>query len=86
MTYSKEERSRRASISSIATIFTYGSNEDSDEEKDSLPDDAGNGEHWAAEPRATYKSSHSRDKLESHIGDYNTMEWNEFYDQGTVSQ
>jgi hypothetical protein len=28
---------------------------------------------WAAEPRATYKSSHSRDKLESYIGDYNTM-------------
>jgi hypothetical protein len=25
------------------------------------------------QPRATYKSSHSRDKLESYIGDYNTM-------------
>jgi type I restriction enzyme R subunit len=56
----------------IATIFTYGSNEDSDEAKDSLPDDEQEYD-WAAEPRATYKSSHSRDKLESYIGDYNTM-------------
>jgi type I restriction enzyme R subunit len=56
----------------IATIFTYGSNEDSDEANDSLPDDEQEYD-WAAEPRATYKSSHSRDKLESYIGDYNTM-------------
>jgi type I restriction enzyme R subunit len=55
----------------IATIFTYGSNEDSDEANDSLPDDEQEYD-WAAEPRATYKSSHSRDKLESYIGDYNT--------------
>jgi type I restriction enzyme R subunit len=32
----------------IATIFTYGTNEDSDEAKDSLPDDEQIG--WAAEP------------------------------------
>jgi type I restriction enzyme R subunit len=56
----------------IATIFTYGTNEDSDEANDSLPDDEQEYD-WAAEPRATYKSSHSRDKLESYIGDYNTM-------------
>ncbi|MEZ7505296.1 type I restriction endonuclease subunit R [Flavobacterium sp. Arc2] len=56
----------------IATIFTYGTNEDSDEANDSLPDDEVEYD-WAAEPRATYKSSHSRDKLESYIGDYNTM-------------
>jgi type I restriction enzyme R subunit len=55
----------------IATIFTYGSNEDSDEAKDSLPEEEEF--DWAAEPKATYKSSHSRDKLESYIGDYNTM-------------
>jgi type I restriction enzyme R subunit len=54
----------------IATIFTYG-NEDSDEANDSLPDDEQEYD-WAAEPRATY-ISHSRDKLESYIGDYNTM-------------
>ncbi|MFT5646702.1 MAG: type I restriction enzyme R subunit, partial [Aureispira sp.] len=56
----------------IATIFTYGTNEDSDEANDSLPEDEQEYD-WAAEPKATYKSSHSRDKLESYIGDYNTM-------------
>jgi type I restriction enzyme R subunit len=35
----------------IAT-FTYGSNEDSDEANDSLPDDEQEYD-WAAEPRAT---------------------------------
>jgi type I restriction enzyme R subunit len=55
----------------IATIFTYGANEDSDEAQDYLPD---NEEYdWAAEPKASYKSSHSRDKLERYIGDYNAM-------------
>jgi type I restriction enzyme R subunit len=56
----------------IATIFTFGTNEDSDEANDSLPDDEVEYD-WAAEPRATYKSNHSRDKLESYIGDYNSM-------------
>lgn len=52
----------------IATIFTFGANEDDDEAGDFLPD-----EEWAmaAEPQATYKSSHTRDKLEEFIGDYN---------------
>lgn len=55
----------------IATIFTYGTNEDSDEAQDYLPDEE---EYdWAAEPRTNYKSSHTRDKLESYIGDYNKM-------------
>lgn len=55
----------------IATVFTYGTNEDSEEAQDYLPDEY---EYdWAAEPKATYKSSHSRDKLESYIADYNTM-------------
>ncbi|UQD57095.1 type I restriction endonuclease subunit R [Flavobacterium sp. K5-23] len=56
----------------IATIFTYGTNEDSDEAKDFLPDnydDIG----IAAEPQTIYKSKHTRDKLEKYIGDYNTM-------------
>jgi type I restriction enzyme R subunit len=52
----------------IATIFTYG-NEDSDEANDSLQM---NKNTIGRQPRATYKSSHSRDKLESYIG-YNTM-------------
>lgn len=55
----------------IATIFTYGTNEDSDEAQDYLPEEE---EYdWAAEPKANYKSSHSRDKLEGYIGDYNSM-------------
>ncbi|MFV5695428.1 type I restriction endonuclease subunit R [Flavobacterium sp. LB3P122] len=56
----------------IATIFTYGTNEDSDEAQDYLPD---NYEDFdvAAEPQTIYKSKHTRDKLESYIGDYNKM-------------
>ena len=52
----------------IATIFTFGANEDDDEAGDFLPD-----EEWAmaAESQAIYKSSHTRDKLEEFIGDYN---------------
>ncbi len=55
----------------IATIFTYGTNEDSEDAQDYLPED----EDWsqAAEPMAVYQSSHTRDKLESYIGDYNKM-------------
>ena len=55
----------------IATIFTYGTNEDSDEAQDYLPSD----EDFdiAAEPQTIYKSKHSRDKLETYIGDYNKM-------------
>ena len=55
----------------IATIFTYGTNEDSDEAQDTLPEEQDF--DWAAEPKATYKSSHTRDKLEAYIGHYNTM-------------
>ncbi len=55
----------------IATVFTYGTNEDSDEAQDYLPEEEDY--DWAAEPKANYKSSHSRDKLENYISDYNTM-------------
>lgn len=52
----------------IATIFTFGANEDDEEAGDFLPD-----EEWAmaAEAQAPYKASHTRDKLEEFIGDYN---------------
>jgi type I restriction enzyme R subunit len=56
----------------IATIFTYGTNEDSDEAQDCLPDDYEDFD-VAAEPQTLYKSSHTRDKLESYIGDYNNI-------------
>ena len=55
----------------IATIFTYRTNEDSDEAQDFLPEDIDF--NMAAEPKTIYQSSHSRDKLESYIGDYNVM-------------
>jgi type I restriction enzyme R subunit len=55
----------------IATIFTYGTNEDSEDAQDYLPEDIDFS--MAAEPQAVYQSSHSRDKLESYIGDYNAM-------------
>jgi type I restriction enzyme R subunit len=56
----------------VATIFTYGTNEDSDEAQDYLPDDYEDFD-VAAEPQTIYKSSHTRDKLERYIGDYNKM-------------
>lgn len=52
----------------IATIFTYGVNEDDEDAQDGLPSD-----EWAlaADPKAAYQSSHNRDKLEAFITDYN---------------
>ncbi len=70
----------------IATIFTFGANEEDEYAQDYLPGDEPtsstkrNGrmfaEHsgsMAAEAQAVYQSSHTRDKLESFIGDYNKM-------------
>ena len=55
----------------IATIFTYGANEDDDDANGMLPDDYAMCK--AAEPQTQYSLSHSRDKLEEFIGDYNRM-------------
>jgi len=52
----------------IATIFTYGSNEEDDAAQDFLGEEE---VRLAAEPRQTYQSSHTRDKLEEYIGEYN---------------
>ena len=57
----------------IATIFTYGANEDGKEAQDYIPEDNFG---MAAEPDMEYRtsqSSHTRDKLEGFIGDYNKM-------------
>jgi len=54
----------------IATIFTYGANEDNAFAQDFLPDDEF---LKVAEPKSKYQLSHTRDKLEGYIGDYNTM-------------
>ena len=60
----------------IATIFSYGTNED-DPEANGFLDGVDEVElNEIAETRATYGSqtfTHSRDKLESYIGDYNEM-------------
>jgi type I restriction enzyme R subunit len=53
----------------IATIFTYGVNEDDPDATGMLYDDL----PMAAEPMAEYATSHTRDKLEEFIGDYNAM-------------
>ena len=55
----------------IATIFTYGANEEDDDAQDYLP---GDDEYAiAADPKVAYVTSHTRDKLEGYIGDYNKM-------------
>lgn len=55
----------------IATIFTYGVNEEDEDAQDLLPGDEGY--KIAADPKTAYVSSHTRDKLEVYIGDYNKM-------------
>ncbi len=57
----------------IATIFTYGVNEDDEDAGDYLSEDDSPLLSMAADPKAEYKSSHTRDKLEEYIGDYNKM-------------
>lgn len=52
----------------IATIFTYGTNENDEYAQDFIPD---NDFLYAAEPQAAYNNFHTRDQLESFIGDYN---------------
>jgi type I restriction enzyme R subunit len=54
----------------IATIFTFGVNEDDEEAQDQLPGDE---LPMAAEAKVAYQSGHTRDKLEAFIGDYNEM-------------
>lgn len=56
----------------IATIYTYGTNEDSDEAQDYLPSDEVDFDVLAEKPTA-YLSKRTRDKLESYIADYNSM-------------
>lgn len=56
----------------IATIFTYGANEEDEDAQDYLPGDEEE-LPMAAEPQVAYVSSHTRDKLENCIADYNAM-------------
>ena len=52
----------------IATIFSYGANEEDADAQDYLP---GDDYPIAAEPVLKYKTSHTRDKLDEFIADYN---------------
>ncbi|MEQ8240234.1 MAG: type I restriction endonuclease subunit R [Cyclobacteriaceae bacterium] len=56
----------------VATIFSYQPNEPDEDANGFIPD-----EDYtllaAAEPQADYKSTHTRDKLDDFIGDYNGM-------------
>ncbi len=56
----------------IATIFTYGTNEEDEDAQDYLPGDEEE-LTMAAEAKVVYLSSHTRDKLEKCIADYNQM-------------
>nr|WP_314838651.1 type I restriction endonuclease subunit R [uncultured Flavobacterium sp.] len=56
----------------IAAIFTYGTNEPSENSKDYLPDDEVDFD-TITEPQTKYNSTHTRDKLEKYIADYNAM-------------
>ncbi len=62
----------------IATIFTYGANEDDEDAQDFLSGNEVNDvstpyTNIAAEPSESYKTSHTRDKLEEYINDYNKL-------------
>ncbi|MEP3969682.1 MAG: type I restriction endonuclease subunit R, partial [Nonlabens sp.] len=56
----------------IATIFSYGTNEDDEDAQDNLPATT-EPMRQAAEPEPQYKTSHSREKLDEYIADYNKM-------------
>ncbi|WP_149274969.1 type I restriction endonuclease subunit R [Pareuzebyella sediminis] len=54
----------------IATVFSYGANEEDKDAQDYLPDyDL----DLAAEPASKYKTSHTREMLDTYISDYNAM-------------
>ncbi len=67
----KEKRDAGEHDLRIATIFTYGANEEDEEANGLLPDDSDMDK--AADDKVTYLPSHTRDKLEEFISDYNSM-------------
>jgi type I restriction enzyme R subunit len=71
MTFFSKEEKLESTILRIATIFTYGTNEDSDEAQDFLPDDF-NDVSIAAEPQTIYKSN-TPETNSKYIGDYNVQ-------------
>lgn len=66
----KRKKEAREHDLRVATIFTFGANEDDENAQDYLPDETF---AMAADPQAAYKTSHTRDKLDACIVDYNNM-------------
>lgn len=69
--YFKERKEAGGHDLRIATIFSYGANEEDDEAQGMLPDTSA--ATMAAEPRTMYKTSHTREMLDEFIEDYNKM-------------
>jgi type I restriction enzyme, R subunit len=53
----------------VATIFSYGANEEDDEERGVIPDKV----TMAEESQGVYRSTHKRDRLTEFVTDYNAM-------------
>jgi len=64
----------------FATIFTFGANEEDEDAGDYLPEDE---LPMAAEAKVAYLSSHTRDKLETFIQDYNQQYGTKFSTKDT---
>ena len=69
----KEINAEEGSDIRVATIFSYAANEEDVSAQGLLPEEQENDLSQAAESEPTYTNSHSRDKLESFVSDYNTM-------------
>ena len=69
--YFKEKKEAGEHDLRIATIFSYGANEEDEEAQGMLPDTSA--ATMAAEPRTMYKTSHTREMLDEFIEDYNKM-------------
>ena len=57
----------------IATIFTYGANENDDNANGNIADESWDDYPAAAEPDASYHTRHSREKLDEFMVDYNKL-------------
>ena len=68
----------------IATIFTYGANEEDEDAQDYLTEDEDE-LSMSSDPQSANKSSHTRDKLESYIADYNKMYATSFSTKDSLS-
>lgn len=81
--YFQEQKEAGKHSLKIATIFSYGTNEDDQDTEDHAPKNkkqkvyempqSDENPSIAAEEQAEYKTKHSREKLDQYIADYNVM-------------